>query len=206
MAVLNSKFDILRGWPQGSAVAEDFPMEAGVTNPHSFRAGNFIKLKVGSAPNSTSAVACEKNLVNTKSSNGFKGLGLIIEGLEETSAAMSKTVTCLVAGGFMVRLHNEADMTLNAFGTATIPNSVNQFIVTRPVDGNAAALLTGYGTAAAATELADAAAAAIEVGGPLIMISGVLCAPKANGDENAGIVGTCLALDTTNGTMDILIH
>ena len=51
MVALNSKFDILRGWPNSSAVAEDFVI--GGTTTHAHKQGTWVSLdssvKIGRA-------------------------------------------------------------------------------------------------------------------------------------------------------------
>ena len=136
MAVLNSKFDILRGWPDGSAVAEDFikSSHANVASDVAdgvYRHGNFVALGFGNAKtNSVAYGACGLRVDNT-SAAGIR-LGLVIEGDEETSSQMSNTVTCLVGGGYVVRLHAEGQFSQNAYGSASIPGGRDQFVLTRP--------------------------------------------------------------------------
>jgi len=177
MAVLNSKFDILRGWPNGSAVAIDVGMEAADT--HKFRAGTFVKLiNANGRAIAGSTMADVDAVIDANGQNqGLGGFGLIIEGLEETSAAMSKTITILVGGGFVARFHKEASMTQNAFGQASIPNGVDQF--------NDAGM----------------------VGGALVTITdGILVKyDPAQGQTNAP-VGVVLGYDSTNETLDVLFH
>lgn len=177
MAVLNSKFDILRGWPNGSAVAIDVGMESGGT--HSFRAGTFVKLidDNGTAIAGNDPDDVDAALAANGSSAGLRGLGLIIEGLEETSAAMSKTVTVLVGGGFVARFHLEASMTKNAFGSASIPNGVDQFAAANMAGGEAVTIVNSK---VVHCDLTNAAS------------------PPA--------VGTVLAYDSANGTLDVLFH
>lgn len=177
MAVLNSKFDILRGWPNGSAVAIDVGMEA--AGDHSFRAGTFVKLidDNGRAVAGSTLANVDAVIDANGQHQGLGGFGLIIEGLEETSAAMSKTITVLVGGGFVARFHKEASMTQNAFGSASIPNGVDQF--------NDAGM----------------------EGGALVTITDgiVVKYNPANGQTNAP-VGVVLGYDSDNETLDVLFH
>ena len=183
MAVLNSKFDILRGWPNGSAVAIDVGMKAlPQAGAHSFRAGTFVKLvddgNGRAIADSTFADADASLLADgaDKYSAGLAPLGLIIEGLEETSAAMSKTVTILVGGGFVARFHKEASMTQNAFGSANIPNGVDQFDE------------QGLG------------------GGSIVTVDGGIIRQHAGREATHAPVGVVLGYDSDNETLDVLFH
>jgi hypothetical protein len=199
MAVLNSKFDILRGWPNGSAVAIDVGMEAlPQADAHSFRAGTFVKLI--DDPVTPGRAIAESTLVGTSSVNaaanrrvgsGLGGFGLIIEGLEETSATMSKTLTVLVGGGFVARFHKEASMTLNAFGQASIPNGVDQF----------------SNRAADANDAAEPNAEIVIAAGQQVTIKDGILVPYF--DDAASLdrpVGFVLGYDSSNETLDVLFH
>ena len=199
MAVLNSKFDILRGWPNGSAVAIDVGMEALPQNgAHSFRAGTFVKLIDN--PVTPGRAIAESTLAGTSSVNaaanqragsGLGGFGLIIEGLEETSAAMSKTLTVLVGGGFVARFHKEASMTENAFGSASIPNGVDQFTDRAAVANNAAE---------------PANAISIAAGQQVTIKDGILVPYFDDAGSLDRPVGFVLGYDSTNETLDVLFH
>lgn len=209
MAVLNSKFDILRGWPDGSAVAEDFiksnhadvadDVSAGV-----YRHGNFVALGFGkSVAESIAYGACGKRTDN--SSAAGRRLGLIIEGDEETSSQMSNTVTCLVGGGYVVRLHAEGQFSQNAYGKASIPGGRDQFVLTRP-DSNG-----DSGTGLAAAGVADqddfncsGAAITISAGSAVVVINGVACAADTNALATEHIIGTCLKVG--DDFVEILVH
>ena len=99
MAVLDSQFEILRGWPDGSAVAEDFAIGGKSTNPHT--AGKWVALDAASP-------ASMKTADSNPSSSASVKCFLIIEGDEESSSKMSGTVTCMLGGGYVVRLHNRS--------------------------------------------------------------------------------------------------
>lgn len=183
MAVLNSKFDILRGWPNGSAVAIDVGMDALPAAPavgHSFRAGTFVKLVDdgnGRAIAGSTLTDVDAVIDANGQHQGLGGFGLIIEGLEETSAAMSKTITILVGGGFVARFHKEDSMSQNAFGQASIPNGVDQFDDT--------------GMA----------------GGVLVTITnGILVKYNPAAAQTNAPVGVVLGYDSTNETLDVLFH
>jgi len=182
MAILNSKFDILRGWPDGSAIAEDFTIstkvagvEAGVDNI--FRAGRFVQLGVDGAGTAAAyTCAADASAVN---SNGT-ALGLIIEGQEDYSSLMSKTVTCLIAGGYLVKLHNEASQT----GFQQV------------VDGGKDMFRA---TSAAGGDVALAAGVQVAVYAGLVeALDTTVNTQKA--------IGVCLRYDATDHTCDILVY
>tara|TARA_Y100001973_G_C5135698_1_gene300196 strand:- start:393 stop:977 length:585 start_codon:yes stop_codon:yes gene_type:complete len=194
MAVLNSKFDILRGWPNGSAVAIDVGMEA--ADDHSFRAGTFVKLindaETGRAVAASSLNDCTtaNTAADQRTGSGLGGFGLIIEGLEETSAAMSKTVTVLVGGGFVARFHLEATASSNAFGSINIPNGVDQFKVVRP----------------AADVVGDDDLAAIVAGDLVTIHKGIVVKYQDTNTSPDRAVGVVLGYDSANQTLDVLFH
>ncbi len=97
MAILDSKFDILRGWPNGSAVAEEFKLAAtAAVNPQT--AGKWVPLANGMKVADLAGV-----------SGGVTAQpGLIIEGREDESHKLSGTCTVLLGGGHIVRLSNAA--------------------------------------------------------------------------------------------------
>ena len=96
MAILDSKFDILRGWPNGSAVSEELKLAATAdTNPQT--AGKWVPLAAGMAVSDTAAT-----------STGAVGCALVIEGREDESHKLSGTCTVLLGGGYVVRLENKA--------------------------------------------------------------------------------------------------
>jgi len=203
MAVLNSKFDILRGWPDGAAIAEDFnkASNADDLNDGVYRHGNFVSL--GFAGNGTTAAAYGaggKRAENTAAAG--RRLGLIIEGDEETSSQMSKTVTCLIGGGYMVRLHAEGQFSANAYGSASIPGGRDQFVLTRP--SNVGADGTGLAAVGVANQTdfnaAGGAAVTIAAGSPVTVINGVACV--ADGAEI--VIGTCLKVGAD--FIEILVH
>ena len=188
MAVLNSKFDILRGWPDGSAVAEDFTKSTKTAGDAAvFRAGHFVALGRGTDGVAGANMSAGGKLSAINSGPGT-ALGLVIEGEEETSSNMSNTVTCLIGGGYVVRLHLEADFTQNAYGNATIPGGVNQYVKIR-----------------LAADLAGNADITITAGMRVFVEAGQLKLVETGVPaEEAAIVGTVLA--TTSDTIDVLIH
>lgn len=179
MAILNSKFDILRGWPDGSAIAEDFTIVEVADKLNTFRSGHFVELGAHGAYTAGSDAA-------TLKSDG-RALGLVIEGQEDYSSRMSKTVTCLIAGGYVVKLHLEADQ---AGFQGSVEGGVNQFRVeSSDVNANVAM------------------AAGVQV----VVWNGLVEPYKADFHNvaNQGFVkpiGTCLRYDSADNTCDILVH
>lgn len=184
MAILNSKFDILRGWPDGSAIAEDFTISeiaAPDAGDNVFRSGHFVALGKNAA-----GAAADYTCSSDASELNSKGqaLGLVIEGQEDYSARMSKTVTCLIAGGYVVRLHLEADQ---AGFQGQVEGGVNQFRVQSTIVG-------GVQTSMAA--------------GARVVVHNGIVEPLDPAHTNAGYVaiGTCLRYDSADNTCDILVH
>lgn len=175
MAILNSKFDILRGWPDGSAIAEDFTIVEKSGEDNVFRSGHFVELGAEGAYTARSAY-------DTLKSDG-RALGLVIEGQEDYSSRMSKTVTCLIAGGYVVRLHLEADQ---AGFQGAVEGGVNQFRTISSIAGHA-------NTALAA--------------GVQVVVHNGLVEPLDPAHTGAGYVaiGTCLRYDSADNTCDILV-
>ena len=101
MSVLDSKFDILRGWPGGGAVAIEVK-SATVANNVSQQAGTWITLDPAEKVPTVDTAAL------VTSGQGLLPL-LVLEGLEDNSSAMSGTITCLVGGGYVARFHQTAD-------------------------------------------------------------------------------------------------
>lgn len=205
MAVLNSKFDILRGWPNGSAVAEDLVKATkDATDPAIYRAGHFVAVGFGSdASTPVPYGACGDMKDNTAAAG--RHLALIIEGEEETSSSMSGTVTALVGGGYVVRLHLEAQLSTNAFGSATIPGGQDQFVLTRSDSaGNGGDGLAANGVAREADFRSSGAGVnpALAAGVPVTVINGVACAQESGTAEV--IIGTCLKVD--GDICEILVH
>lgn len=98
MVALNSKFDILRGWPNSSAVQEDFVIGSAV---HSHYMGQWVSLDVQNKDGSMhTAVA----LADTTSDSAAAKCYMIIEGKDDYSSRFANRVTCLLGGGYVVRL------------------------------------------------------------------------------------------------------
>ena len=96
MVALNSKFDILRGWPNSSAVQEDFVV--GGTSTHAHKQGTWVSLDSSK----------KDGTMCTSDTNANSGFGsdcyLIIEGRDDYSSRFANRVTCLLGGGYMVRI------------------------------------------------------------------------------------------------------
>ena len=103
MSVLDSKFDILRGWPGGGAVAIEVK-KAATANTAKQTAGTWIKLDPLADAHNGAPTVHDAAAVST---NGAF-CGLVLEGLEDNSSSMSGTITVLVGGGYIVRLENKA--------------------------------------------------------------------------------------------------
>lgn len=99
MVALNSKFDILRGWPNSSAVQEDFVI--GGVNFNKHRQGEWVSLQ---DKNDGSMVTDDAAV----SSAADKSCYIIIEGLDDHSSKFANRVTCLLGGGYMVRIPETA--------------------------------------------------------------------------------------------------
>lgn len=105
MVALNSKFDILRGWPNSSAVAEDF-----ISTSDDHKQGRWVTLSGNYTADPDLASAA---------SGATKSCYLIIEGKDDYSARFAKRVTCLVGGGYVVRIPETAPVLGGAGDTAT---------------------------------------------------------------------------------------
>lgn len=109
MVALNSKFDILRGWPNSSAVQEDFVIgTGGGGDSHPHLQGQWVSL----ADNSNGSMVTVDHLADTTSAAALSCY-LIIEGLDDHSSKFANRVTCLLGGGYIVRIPETAP---NAFG------------------------------------------------------------------------------------------
>ena len=191
MAVLSNKFDILRGWPNASAVAEDFiiPNKSAIDNladSHKFLQGQWVTLK----STTDGTMACEP-LIADVDSGPSKPCYLIIEGRDDYSSQFANRVTCLVGGGYMVRLpqtgkdsDNQDYKILNAAASSFTPGQA-----VKVVDGVLEPITVGDVDAANAG--ADAAANA------------------ANIDDLTArglIVGHVMAVNTADNTIDIFVN
>jgi hypothetical protein len=123
MANLKSKFDILRGWPQQSAVQEDFII-GGVVN-HEHHQGTWVKLA------DSYTTADNKALVD---SSATTKCFLVIEGRDDYSSQFANRVTVLLGGGYVVRLDGDtnrvsvAQFSGNAFSAGNAVKVVNGVI------------------------------------------------------------------------------
>jgi hypothetical protein len=98
MANLKSKFDILRGWPQQSAVQEDFII-GGTSAGHKHHQGTWVSL--GAAYTTTNEAMAAVD------SSATKKCFLVIEGRDDYSAQFANRVTVLLGGGYVVRLDGD---------------------------------------------------------------------------------------------------
>ena len=100
MVALNSKFDILRGWPNSSAVAEDFIIPSTKNlSTHKFKQGQWVSLQ----DTSDGTMECVVTVANVNST-AIQSCYLIIEGRDDYSSQFANRVTCLMGGGYTVRL------------------------------------------------------------------------------------------------------
>jgi hypothetical protein len=204
MAVLNSKFDILRGWPQSSAVAEDFSVPAAVTN-NAHKAGLWVELDPAVAAGYTTAnVAAAKDATTA--------VALIIEGKEDYSSTMSGTTTCLLGGGYVVKLTNGDGYDM----FATVDGNAKTYVYSpgAPVRVEANIIYpffttAGGGGAPVAMNLPAAAAATAGVPAPDDVDTAIdlaVASIELAAAQTAGIVGHVLKHDSTNGTLEIYVN
>lgn len=132
MANLKSKFDILRGWPQQSAVQEDFVIGGHSTHKH--HQGTWVTLG--------GAYTTADNTANVDSS-ATKKCFLIIEGRDDYSSQFANRVTVLLGGGYVVRLDGDtnrvevAQYSGNAFSAGDAVMVVNSVIAkSTAIDGS----------------------------------------------------------------------
>ena len=169
MVALNSKFDILRGWPNSSAVQEDFVI-GGTTHTH--RQGEWVSL----ASTRDGSMQTE-NAFPTSAEN--KVCYLIIEGLDDHSAKFANRVTCLLGGGYMVRIPEVAP---DAFGGGSEYRCFGNVAV----DGVEVAQTAGDFAVGEFAKVRD---------GKII--------PHTTRD--GATVGQIVAVDVNNGTVDLLV-
>lgn len=135
MANLKSKFDILRGWPQQSAVQEDFII-GGTSSGHKHHQGTWVSL--GAAYTTTNEAMADVN------SSKAKKCFLVIEGKDDYSSQFANRVTVLLGGGYVVRLDGD---------TARV--EVAQYAAGAYVAGSPVKVLNGVVTLAAVNDTAD---------------------------------------------------
>tara|TARA_Y100000592_G_scaffold19371_1_gene29683 strand:- start:6383 stop:6898 length:516 start_codon:yes stop_codon:yes gene_type:complete len=170
MVALTSKFDILRGWPNGSAVQEDFII--GGTSTHAHKAGTWVAL--ASTTDGTMKTS-DANCSSDVQSPCF----LIIEGRDDLSSRFSNRVTCLLGGGYVVRIpqnYRDSDNVL----VSCLDGAASTFAV-----GGRAKVVDNVLSPVATGDIDDADAAHI--------------------DARSLIVGTVLAVDTNNNTIDLYV-
>jgi len=134
MSILNSKFDILRGWPNSSAVAEDWNVPTIAAGDDPLYSGTWVKLDplVTAAPTVKSQTKVSKNSSTLLQSPTL--WGLVIEGQDEYSSRFSNKVTVLLGGGYVVRLYNDG------VNDQFDPDSMVPGIPVKLVEGQVAAL------------------------------------------------------------------
>ena len=185
MAALNSKFDILRGWPNSSAVQEDFVI--GGTSTHAHKQGTWVSLDSSVKDGSMQTADAAAN-------SGFgSDCYLIIEGRDDFSSRFANRVTCLLGGGYIVRIpQNGVDAEgasytcLNAAASTFAPGDLVKVV------GSALSVV-------AATALNDGLNAQDAEDNAEL---------RANVDlheERAKVVGKVLAVNTNDDTIDILV-
>jgi len=149
MAILNSKFDILRGWPQGSAVCEELTAAAPAdAAKDTLTEGTWVRLK---ADATTPYTALDENRVGKTCEGSGANVeslwGLVIEGRGDNSAVESGKVSVLLGGGYVVRLWNDPD----ALAAAQMFTKLNL------IPGDPVTLIDGLIKEAAAPGAAEAA-------------------------------------------------
>ena len=138
MANLKSKFDILRGWPQQSAVQEDFVIGGHSTHKH--HQGTWVTLN--------GAYTTADNTANVDSS-ATKKCFLIIEGRDDYSSQFANRVTVLLGGGYVVRLDGDtnrvevAQYSGNAFSAGDAVKVDNSVIAKAATDNSDDAKIVG---------------------------------------------------------------
>ena len=184
MVALTSKFDILRGWPNGSAVQEDFIIgasgnQSGWTHPHA--AGTWVKLASTNDGTMKTVDGAASSAFDTK-------CYLVIEGADDYSSRFSHRVTCLLGGGYMVRVpqnYKDADgntvvCLADAASTFTVgdqlkvvSNQLSEYVATVgfPASGEVA-------NAVNTTEITN----------------------------RSGIVATVMAVNSNDNTIDVYVH
>jgi hypothetical protein len=139
MANLKSKFDILRGWPQQSAVQEDFII-GGTSNGHKHHQGTWVSLGA--------AYTTANEAIGDVDSSKAKKCFLIIEGKDDYSSQFANRVTVLLGGGYVVRLDGDTarvEVAQYAAGAyvAGSPVKVLNGVVALAAGGDAADLIVG---------------------------------------------------------------
>lgn len=187
MVALTSKFDILRGWPNGSAVQEDFVI--GGTSSHAHKQGTWVSLdsskKDGTMCTSDSAA----------NSDFGSDCYLIIEGRDDYSSRFANRVTCLLGGGYMVRIPQNA---VDAEGAsyACLDAAADTF-----APGDLVKVVSSVLSKVATTALNDGLDGQNPPQADLDEVQGNIALHV----ERAKVVGRVLAVDSNNGTIDILV-
>jgi hypothetical protein len=148
MAILNKKFDVLRGWPREGAIDEVFPVHLSGGSPVSLPVGTVVVQQ----SDGTVDVATTGNL----SSADPQVVWLVVEGNDDYSATFVGKVNC-IKGNAEVRLDpsnfNAGSYAVNTkltfsagkFQPATTNNQVIGYVIEddRSIDGTLRILYTG---------------------------------------------------------------
>ena len=180
MSILNSKFDILRGWPNSSAVAEDWNVPDIAVGHDPLYSGTWVKLDPA-----VPTVPTVKSQARADKASGTIGShptlwALVIEGQDEYSSRFSNKVTVLLGGGYVVRLYN--DGVNDQFTAANLAPGVP----VKLVEGKVAFAGAAGGTLDADVAPADG-----------VQLDELLTAPHK--------LGYCVRYDSANATCDIFV-
>ena len=202
MAALNSKFDILRGWPNSSAVAEDFVIgatgaQSGWTHPHA--AGTWVTLA-----NTTDG---SMKTVDGAAASAFgTSCFLVIEGADDYSSRFSNRVTCLLGGGYVVRVpqsYNDADgnavTCLNTAASTFAPGDLVKVV------GNALTKVTVAALDIVIEDGLNAGDDAVDTAGLKTALDG-LGANAIQLAEREKAVGIVMAVNSSDNTIDVYVH
>ena len=187
MAALNSGFDILRGWPNSSAVQEDFII-GGTTN-HAHKTGTWVSLDSSKKDGTMTTSDLAAN-------SGFgSDCYLIIEGRDDYSSRFANRVTCLLGGGYIVRIPKEGKDAEGAPYTC-LNSEAGTF-----APGDLVKVVGSALTKVTVTALADG----LDEQNPPQPNLAEVQANIAIRVEREKVVGKVLAVDSTNNTIDILV-
>jgi hypothetical protein len=140
MANLKSKFDILRGWPQQSALQEDFII-GGTSEGHKHHQGTWVSL--------SDSYTTSNEAMGSVDSSATKKCFLIIEGRDDYSSQFANRVTVLLGGGYVVKLDGDtnrvevAQYAVNENFVAGSPVKVVNGIVALAVGNEASGVIIG---------------------------------------------------------------
>jgi len=187
MVALNSQFDILRGWPNSSAVQEDFIIGNSSNDHNDFTHPHATGTWVSLAASTDGSMSTDDS---NASSSASKSCYLIIEGVDDLSSRFSKRVTCLLGGGYIVRIpetYRDSD------------NSTIRCIKSGEFDN----CTVGVKVLVDANELAPATVAGLDDNGDDALNEAT---DKAILNARAAVVGTVMAHNAINKTIDVYVH